>query len=80
MLRAGGKFAWAISKTSAFTEELVSEIGSDATISKSVTALTAKVNSKLAMKTSLTIKNNSKAPENTKATDSEVAMTLVFSY
>ena len=77
--RVSGLFAYRISKTSTFTEEVTYE-GLDAGIFKSVTALTAQIAGNMAMKTSLTIKNNSDAPENVKATDSETALTLVYTF
>ena len=78
--RASGLFAYRIAKTSTFTEELVSEFGSDAVISKSVTALTAQIVGNMAMKASLTIEHNSNTPEGVDAIDSETALTLVYSF
>jgi len=80
VLRAGGKFAWTLSKTSEFTQEVNTEIGSDATITKSITAITAQVVGSLAMKASLTVKNNSDVPDNVEDTDTETALTLVYSF
>ena len=45
-----------------------------------MTALTAKVNTSLALKVSLTIKNNSEVPVGTEKTDTETAVTLVYSF
>lgn len=83
IVRLGAKYEWKISDNSTFTEDLTSDIASDLTVTKSVTALTAKVNSKLAMKISLTIKNNSDVPlttPKTEKTDTETAVTLVYSF
>jgi len=78
--RVSGKFLYQISKTSAFTEELVSDIGSDTVITKSVTAVTAQIVGNMSMKASLTIKNNSKPPAEADKTDAEVGLTLVYSF
>ncbi|HFE39533.1 MAG TPA: DUF481 domain-containing protein [Gammaproteobacteria bacterium] len=78
--RASGLFAYRVAKTSTFTEELVSEFGSDAVITRSVTAITAQIVGNMAMKASLTIKNNSNTPMGVDATDTETALTLVYSF
>jgi putative salt-induced outer membrane protein len=80
ILRAAAKYAWAITKTSNFSEDLSTESGSDATVSKSVTALTSKINGSLAMRLSYTIKYASSVPPNIANTDTETAVTLVYSY
>ena len=80
IVRVGAKFEWKISDTSTLTEDLTSDINSDLTVTKSVTALTAKIDTKLAMKVSLTIKNNSEVPAGTEETDTETAITLVYSF
>jgi len=78
--RVSGLFAYRFSKTATFTEELVSEIGADATITKSVTALTAQIVGNMAMKASLTAKHNSGTPAGVKAFDTETALTLVYTF
>lgn len=78
--RLSAKYENKLSKTSTFGEELTSEIGSDATITKSITTLSAQVNGDLAMKISLTIKNNSNVPAGVEETDTETAVTLVYSF
>lgn len=83
IVRLGAKYKWEISDNATFTQDLTSDVASDLTVTKSVTALTAKVNSKLAMKVSLTIKNNSEVPvttPETDKTDTETAVTLVYSF
>lgn len=79
-VRGAAKYAWAITTTSKFTEDLTVESGSDATISKSVTALSSKINGNLAMKVSYTFKHTSDVPPGFKKTDTETAITLVYSY
>ena len=78
--RAAAKYAWSITKTSKFTENLLAEVGQDATITKSVTALSSKINGDLAMKLSYAIKHISDVPAGFEKTDSETAVTLVYSY
>lgn len=73
------KGEWKISKTAKFTEELVTE-GADYWITKSTTSLSAQVNGNLSTKLSLIVKNNTDAPEGTKETDTETAVTLVYSF
>jgi len=78
--RASAMFAWKLSKTATFTEDLSSDIGQDSTISESVTALKAQVIGNLAMKVSYKVRNVSKVPIGTKKTDSETALTLVYGF
>ncbi|HGX93410.1 MAG TPA: DUF481 domain-containing protein, partial [Candidatus Tenderia sp.] len=71
---------WDVSKTSHFTQELVSDIGEDSTVTKSVTALKTQINGSLAMKLSYTLKNTSKVPTGKEKTDTETAVTLVYGF
>lgn len=80
ILHAAAKLLWAISKTSEFTEDLVTDIGEDATITKSVTSLKAQINGSLATKLTYTVKHTSDVPDGTKNTDTETAVTLVYSF
>ena len=73
-------FAWKVSDTATFTQDLSSDIGEDVTINKSVTALKAQVAGNLAMKASYTVRNVSKVPLGTKKTDSETALNLVYGF
>lgn len=80
LVRGAAKYAWSISKTSKFTEDLTVEAGQDATITKSVTALSSKINGDLAMRLSYTFKHTSDVPPGIEKTDTETAVTLVYSY
>lgn len=80
MLRLAGDLKWKLNNTAEFSETASTEIGEDVTISKSVTALKARVVGALAMKLTYTIKNTSKVPVGTKKTDSETALTLVYAF
>lgn len=80
LLRLNAAYAWKISGTSNFTEELTAEYGEDQEEWKSVTALTANINSTLAMKLSYTVRRFDKVPVGTENTDMETAVTLVFTF
>ena len=78
--RGAAKLAWKISDTSKFTEDFTADVGEDVTVTKSVTALSAKVNSSLATKLTYTIKNTSDVPPGIEKTDTEMAVTLVYDF
>jgi putative salt-induced outer membrane protein len=80
MVRGAAKLAWKVSATSKFSEELSVDAGEDVTVTKSVTALSAKVNSSLATKLTYTLKNTSDVPPGIEKTDSEMAVTLVYDF
>ena len=69
-----------MSKTSKFTEDLTAEFGEDQDEWKSVTGLSAKINSSLAMKLTYTIKRLDVVPAGTDNTDKEAAVTLVYTF
>lgn len=80
LVRGAARYAWNITDHSKFSEDLTVEAGEDATISKSVTGLSAKINSSLATKLTYTVKNTSKVPPGIKKTDTELAVTLVYGF
>ena len=80
ILRLSGDLVWKISDSAEFSEALSTEIGEDQTITKSVTALKSQIAGSLAMKVSLTVKNTSDVPPGTEKTDTETALTLVYSF
>jgi putative salt-induced outer membrane protein len=80
ILRLAGRYAWQITEQSRFTQDLSFDIGEDATISKSVTAVQANIVGNLAMKLSYTVENTSDVPPGVKKTDTETAATLVYSF
>ena len=80
LLRLAGKYWWAISDNSKFTQDLVVEIGEDLTTTTSVTGLQANLNSSLAMKVTFTAKNKSDVPPGVEETDTETAVTLVYNF
>lgn len=79
-IRGAAKLAWKISDTSTFTTDLNTDVGEDTTVTKSVTALTAQINGRLATKITYTIKNTSDVPIGVEKTDTETAVTLVYSF
>jgi len=80
LLRLAGKYWWQITGNSKFTQDLSVDIGEEITSSESVTGIQANINSTLALKFTYTIRNKSKVPAGTEKTDTEAAMTLVYSY
>ena len=80
ILRLFGNFEWSISETSKLTEEFTVETGEDLTVVKSVTAVTAAINSSLSMKASFTVRHQSEVPPETDDTDYETALTLVYNF
>ena len=80
LVRLAGKYWWAITDHSKFTQDLTVEIGEDLTTTTSVTALQANINSSLAMKLSFTVKNKNEVPAATEKTDTETAVTLVYTF
>ncbi len=83
ILRLGGRLLWKISEKASFSQSLVSDIGKDLTVTKSISALQAQIVGNLAMKTSLTLNNNSEVPVTTPVTEktnSELAVTLVYGF
>jgi len=79
-LRLAGKYLWKVSENATFTEDLSTEIGSDLTVTKSVTGLKANINTTLAMKITFTATHTSDVPVGSKKTDTETAVTLVYSF
>ncbi len=80
IIRGAAKYKWQISKTSKFSEVLTVEAGEDATITKSVTSLTSQIEGNLSMKLTFTYKNTSEVPVGIDETDTETAVTLVYSF
>jgi len=81
ILRLAGKYWWAISDTSKFTQDLSVDIGEDITSTESITGLQANINSSLALKLTYTIRNKSEVPNPTvEKTDTEAGVTLVYNF
>ncbi len=80
MLRLSASYWWAITDNSKFTQDLSTDIGESFTSTKSVTGIQASISDELAMKFTYTIRNKSKVPVGTEKTDTELAMTLVYTF
>lgn len=71
---------WNISETSSLKEELSVEGGNENTYTESTTELKVRINTALAMKLTLSVKNNSDVPAGIKHTDTATAVTLVYDF
>ena len=80
ILRLSANYWWAITDNSKFTQLLTTEIGEEITSSKSVTGIQANINSTLALKFTYTVKHKDLVPDGVEKTDTETAMTLVYSF
>lgn len=80
LIHLSGHLAWKISASALFTQELTSDIGEKATITKSVTALKTQIIGALASKVSFTAEHTSHVPAGVTKTDTETAVTLVYSF
>lgn len=78
--RLATKLNWKISETSSVSEELSVEGGDENTVTESTTELKVKINTSLAMKATLKIKDNSDVPVGTKNTDTTSSVTLVYDF
>lgn len=79
IIHFAANYAYQITETSKFTQELIIDAGEDLTTSESVSALRAQVSGKLAMKASIKVRNSSEVPPENEKTDTESALTLVYS-
>ncbi len=81
ILRLAARYGIDISDTSRFEQTFSADAGEERVISKSVSSITSNINGSLAMKVSLTVRNNSEPAQATNdKTDTETAVTLVYSY
>lgn len=82
LLVLAGKYWWAITDNSKFTQDLNFDIGEEYTESKSVTGIQANINKTLALKFTYTIRHKSEVPDpaTTEKTDTEAAVTLVYNF
>lgn len=85
ILRLATNIEWEISETARFTQLLSTELGEDNTRSRAVSALTANLNSRLAMRLTMTLTHNStvtpkSSGELPEKLDTETAVTLVYTF
>lgn len=80
ILRAYTLFSADLTETSAFKQELSVEAGSDRTVTTSISSVQADIMGALSMKASYTLEHTSSVPEDTEKTDTETALTLVYTF
>ena len=80
ILHVGGFFEYSFNSAAVFTQEVSVETGDEKTITRAVTALKSQIADSLAMKASYTLKHTSRVPPDTEKTDTETALTLVYSF
>lgn len=80
ILHAAANYIYNFSEQAAFTQDFIVDAGEDLTISESVSAVRAQVTGKMAMKASMKFRNSSEVPAGSEKTDSETALTLVYSF
>lgn len=80
LARLAANFKWKITDNSEFVQDLFSDIGEDSTVNRSVTALTANINSVLALRLSYTIRYTSDVPPGIEKTDTEAVVNIVYKY
>lgn len=78
--RIAMNYQWTIREGVSFIEEAVAEMGSDNQTYRSETGLKSQINGSLATKLTYKIKHVAEVPEDTKKTDSEFGVTLVYSF
>lgn len=78
--RLAGALNWKISDSAKFSQDLESEIGEDATITRSVSALTTTVAGNLAAKFAVRVKHTSDVPPGIDNADIETSTTLVYTF
>lgn len=78
--RLVANYSWTISKGVSFIEEFSAEIGEDNRIYRSETGLKSQINGSLATKITYKTKYVAEVPDDTKKTDSEFGVTLVYSF
>ena len=78
--RLATNLEWRFTDTSSFRQEIFVEHGSENTLTEATTDLKVKINSALAMKLTLTVKDNSEVPAGKKHTDTQTAVTLVYDF
>jgi len=80
ILHMAASYVYTFSPQAFFSQDVVVDTGEDLTISESVSAISAKIVGELAMKASLKVRNSSEVPAGSEKTDTESALTLVYSF
>ena len=80
ILRGYAMFTSKLTDSSSFKQEVSVEAGADQTVTKSISSVQARIVDALSMKASFTAEHTSTVPEDTDKTDTETALTLVYSF
>ncbi len=80
ILRAGLNYVWQFSDTAQFRQDISTESGADNTYVESVSAVSARLVTNLALVASYTIKNNSDVPPLVEKTDRYTALSLEYTF
>lgn len=80
ILRLAAKYFWEIQHGVEFVQNVSMDHGADNTIWKSETSLKSQINGSLATKLTYKIKHAEEVPEDSKSTDTEFGVTLVYSF
>lgn len=81
ILRLSTAYQYKFGSNSMFDQTLSVDGGDDRVITRSITSLTSKINNSLAMKVTLTVRQNSEPAQVTNdKTDTETAVTLVYGF
>lgn len=79
-LRVAAKYAWQITPTAKFKEEVSSNIDEDSTVTRAETSLSTKVNDHLALRVSHILDHDSDPPPGVKEADHQVLVSLVLGF
>lgn len=77
---AATRLAWQASRSATLSEAIRVESGEDGTDTESITALETRVIGNLALKVSLTLRDRTEVPPDTRRTDTVSRVTLVYRY
>ena len=80
ILRLAGEYAWTLSESALFTQNVSLEKGSDSDIYRSLTAIETDIMSNLSLRLSFKVKHQTEVPLDKKKTDTETAVTFVMSF
>lgn len=80
ILHMAAAYIYTFSEQASFSQDVVVDVGEDVTISEFVSAVSAKIIGELAMKASIKIRNTSEVPAGSEETDTESALTLVYTF
>jgi putative salt-induced outer membrane protein len=78
--RLNANYLYNFSEFANFTQKVEYETGEDNSLAKSVSAVKAQLNGRLALKVSYTVKYTEEVPAETDDTDTETAVTLVYTF